>query len=170
MTRSRRRPRPPTGYTLVELMMTASILALVALMAAPLMVQSTRFFLLTRAKVEIQRDARQVMETITKALRQAQSNTLVIDRADANQPFYSRLRFTTINGASHTFFQSGNQLRHTSSAGTKALSTNVRFMSFYFPRSNDMSIISVSLTFEKGTYEGKTKALHVASERVRVMN
>jgi hypothetical protein len=33
-----------------------------------------------------------------------------------------------------------------------------------------MTIVSVSLTLEKAIYEGKTKALHVATERVRVMN
>jgi hypothetical protein len=33
-----------------------------------------------------------------------------------------------------------------------------------------MGIISVSITLEKPIFEGRTKALHMASERVQVMN
>lgn len=33
-----------------------------------------------------------------------------------------------------------------------------------------MTIVSVSITLEKAIFEGKTKALHVATERVRIMD
>lgn len=156
--------------TLVELMMTVGIIAVVALIAAPLMVQTARFYLLTRSKVLIQRDARGVMETITKSLRQARSSTIVLDRFDASQPYYSRLRFTTVNNAAYAYYQQGLSLYQVKDGVTRRLSENMRFVTFYFPKSSDLSIISVSLTFEKSTYQGRSKALHVASERVRVMN
>jgi hypothetical protein len=33
-----------------------------------------------------------------------------------------------------------------------------------------MSILSMSMTLEESIYEGRKKALHVASERIRIMD
>lgn len=153
----------------METVITASILSLLALIIAPLLVHSTRFFLLNRTRVDLQRDARASLSIITRTLRQADSTTLVIDQA-AGQPYYSRISFTDINGTDFVYFQNDTTLSETRGVVTRPLTDNLRFLNFYFPRSYDMTIVSVSLTLEKGIYEGRTKALHVATERVRIMN
>ncbi len=43
-------------------------------------------------------------------------------------------------------------------------------MAFTFPRSDQLSILSVSMTLQENIYQGRTKALHMASEQVQVMN
>lgn len=157
------------GFTIVETIVTASILSLLALIIAPLLVHSTRFFLLNRTRVELQRDARACLGILTRNLREASSSTIVISQA-AGQPYYSQIAFTDINGNSYVYSQNGNILRETRGARITTLSDDLRFLNFYLPRSDDMTIVSVSLTLEKAIFEGRTKALHVATEKVRVMD
>lgn len=157
------------GFTLVETVITASILSLLALIIAPLLVHSTRFFLLNRTRVDLQREARVSLSIMTRNLRQADSTTLTIDQG-TGQPYYSRISFTDINGTDFVYFQNNSTLTELRGGVTRTLSDNLRFLNFYFPRSYDMTIVSVSLTLEKAIYEGRTKALHVATERVRIMN
>jgi len=161
--------KPMGGFTLVETIITASILSLLALVIVPLLVHSTRFFLLNRTRVELQRDARVCLAIMTRSLRQASSATVSISQA-AGQPYYSQISFSDVGGIPYVYSQSGTLLRETRAGVTKTLSDDLRFLNFYFPRSDDMTIVSVSLTLEKAIYEGRTKALHVATERVRIMD
>jgi hypothetical protein len=46
----------------------------------------------------------------------------------------------------------------------------LRYIAFTYARTDDPSILSVSITTEKETYESGTKALQMAIEKVRVMN
>ena len=153
----------------METVITASILSLLALIITPLLVQSTRFFLLNRTRVDLQREARVSLSIMTRNLRQADSTTLTIDQG-TGQPYYSRISFTDINGTDFVYFQNNSTLTELRGGVTRTLSDNLRFLNFYFPRSYDMTIVSVSLTLEKAIYEGRTKALHVATARVRIMN
>lgn len=153
---------------MVELMMATGIIGLIAMMSAPLLIHTQRFFLMNKARVEIQRDARSCMANITRRIRQARSSTVVISQMPG-QPNYSRIAFTDISNRPVMYYQSGSTLYEVSGS-TKTLSQNIRFMTFFFPRTDDMTIVSVSMTFEKRSFEGKTKALHVASERVRIMD
>ena len=158
------------GYTLTEMMIVVAILGILSTVGAQLMVQADRYWLLTSTRADLQKEARPIMYILTRNLRQAQSATIVIDRASSSQPFYTRITFTKIQGTSMTFHQNGNQLIQTVGTSTKILSKNVRYLSFNFPRSDDMTIISVAMTLEKSIYNGKKKALQMASEKVRVMN
>jgi prepilin-type N-terminal cleavage/methylation domain-containing protein len=166
--RSHRYP-PKGGFTLVETIITASILSLLALVIVPLLLHSARFFLLNRTRVELQRDARVCLSIMTRNLRQASSATVSISQA-AGQPYYSQISFTDVGGVPFVYSQSGTLLRETRGGVTKTLSDDLRFLNFYFPRSDDMTIVSVSFTLEKAIFEGRTKALHVATERVRIMD
>ena len=163
------------GVTLIELMITVGIISVVFSIAAPILTQVNRTFIMNRTRVELQQEARSVMYVITRNLRQAQAATITIDRANANQPFYSRITFTkeaATQGVSPTlvFQQEGTYLYQVIGAGRRPLSKNLKYLAFTFPRSDDMGIISVSLTLEKKIYEGRSKALHMASEKVRIMN
>lgn len=158
------------GVTLVELMIVVAILGIVFSITPEIFRRSVQFFLLHRTKIELQRESRSAMSIMSRQLRQAQSSTIVLDRLTNTQPYYSRIRFTTVDGSSVTFVQNGKTLSGNIGPSSIVLSTNLRYFALAFPRSDDMSILSISLTLEKGTYESYTKALHMASEKVRVMN
>lgn len=157
------------GYTLTEMMIVVAILGIMITVIPNLYTQVRRFFFINNARVELQRDARNVMSVITRRIRQARSSTVVIDRATSAQPYYSRVSFTDIEGRNVTFYQNNKKLFAVDGA-TNTLTTNVRHFAIALPRSDDMGIISVSFTLEKSIYQGRTKALHMASERVRIMN
>lgn len=156
--------------TLVELMMVVAIIGILALVGPPIIRNIGRFFILSNARSEIQAEARSAVSVMTRTLREAQSATIRIDRA-TGQPYYSRITFTKIQGSAMSFYQSGTNLVQLSSGTVRTtLSKNLKYLAFTFPRSDDMTIVSVSMTLEKAIYEGQTKALHMASEKVQVMN
>lgn len=160
------------GYTLVEVMMAVVILGIIASVGAGIMLQVNRYFILTRTRLDLQRQARAALYVMTREIRQAQSATIVIDRASTSQPFYSRITFTKIQGTQVSFVQVGNKLEQITGggAGEVTLSTNLQYLAFTFPRTDDMSILSVAVTLQENIYQGQTKALHMASENVQVMN
>jgi prepilin-type N-terminal cleavage/methylation domain-containing protein len=164
------------GVTLMELMMVVAIISILFAVGAPMMKQANRQFIMVRSKKELQQEARSIMYILTRALRQAQGDTITITLAAANQPFYSKIQFTTEQSSStavsntYVFQQEGTVLYQIIGGKKRPLTQNLYYLAFTFPRSDDMSIISVSLTLQKGIYEGRTKALHMASEKVRIMN
>jgi len=164
------------GVTLMELMLVIGIISALFMVSAPIMQQANRQFIMVRSKTELQQEARSIMYIITRALRQARQDSIIISRADSNQPFYSKIQFTTEQTAtayvSNTmvFQQEGTVLYQVFGAGKRVLTRNLYYMAFTFPRSDDMSLVSVSMTFQKNIYEGRTKTLHMASEKVQIMN
>ncbi len=157
------------GFTFTEVLITVAILGVLAMSAPTLLTQVNRLFILGRAKLELQQEARAAMYIITRELRQAQSDTMIIDQV-TGQPYYSRLRFTKAQGDSITLYQSGKSLIHQDGVQYSTMTQNVAYLSFTFPRSDDMTIVSVAITLQKQIYGGAIKALHMASEKVRVMN
>lgn len=158
------------GVTLTEMMVVVAIMSVVFVIAAPMFLQVNRTFIMNRTRVEMQQEARAVMYVITRTLRQARASTVTINRAAVDQPFYSRISFTKQQGETLIFQQEGVNLYQVIGTGKRALSKNLRYLAFTFTRSDEMGIISVSFTLEKNIFEGRKKALHMASEKVRIMN
>jgi prepilin-type N-terminal cleavage/methylation domain-containing protein len=157
-----------SGFTLMESLMVAAIIGVVVLIGPKVMVNLVRFYNLHTAKIEIQRDARVALDLINRLLRQGKSYTVVIDQA-TNQPPYSRISFETVSGEDVTFYQKGTEL-FIVNPSTVAISKNLRYIAFTYPRSDDPTIVSVAITMEKATYQGGKKALELSIEKVRVMN
>lgn len=157
------------GYSLTEMMLAVAIIGILATVGARVMLQVNRFFIMTNTRTDLQREARDLMAVINRNLRQARAESITID-AVPGQPFYSRLTFTKVQGTTMTFYLNGTSLTQVTGAKNRVLTKNVKHLAFTFPRSDDLSIVSVSVTLEKGIYQGRTKALHMASEKVRVMN
>jgi prepilin-type N-terminal cleavage/methylation domain-containing protein len=158
------------GYTLIEVMLVVAILGIMSTVGARLLLQANRFFILTKTRGDLQKEARAIMYVITRELRQAQSATIILDRQSAAQPFYSRITFTKVSGTTMSFRQNGTQLQQVVGNQTMTLSKNLSYLAFTFPRSDDMTIVSVSMTLQEAIYQGQKKALHMAAEKVRVMN
>lgn len=163
--RARRR-----GVTLIEMMIVVGIVSALFMVAAPILNQANKQFIMTRTKLELQQEARGVMYVVTRSMRQAQRDSITITRANANQPFFSKITYTTETGRAMAFQQEGKILYQLISGNKRVLSRNLNYLAFTFPRSDEMGIISVSVTLRKNIYEGRSKALHMASEKVRVMN
>ncbi len=156
------------GYTLVEVMLVVAILGIIASVGANMLLQVNRYFILSQARLDVQKEARAAMYVMTRELRQAQSNTIIIDQAPS-QPYYSRITFE-VNTTTMTFEQQGNELIQSVKGGQIVLSKNLEYLAFTFPRSDDITILSVSVTLKKEIYQGRSKAIHMASEQVQVMN
>ncbi len=160
------------GYTLIELMMAVAIIGIMFSVAPAMLLQGTRFFRQNSARIEIQREARDSMDLISRSLRQAKADTVVVDQLSGEPP-YSRITFSRPDSGDGTdtvsFYRKGKSLFMTR-GGTKEISRDIRYLGFTYPSTGDKSIISISLTMEIGTYENRTKALQLSVERVRLMN
>lgn len=162
--------RGNAGYTLIEVMLVVAIIGLVASIGAGVLIQINKAFILSKARIEIQEQARGAMYIITRELHEAKVATIVIDRSSATQPFYSRITFTKIQGQQVRFNQVGNSLHIIKGNNDSIITRDLAYLAFTFPRSDDMSIVSVSMTLEKRIYQGQIKTLHMASEQIQVMN
>ena len=161
--------RGRAGYSLTEMLMAVAIIGILASVGARMMLQVNRYFIMTNTRTDLQREARDLMSVINRNLRQARADSIRIDTVPG-QPFYSRLTFTKIQGTTMTFYLSGTNLIQVVGSKNRTLTKNIKHLAFTLPRSDDLSIVSVSVTLEKAIYQGRTKALHMASEKVRVMN
>jgi prepilin-type N-terminal cleavage/methylation domain-containing protein len=157
------------GYTLTEMMMTVAIIGILASIAPPMLIQTQRFFRLSQTRIALQQEARPVMENINRALRQASAQTIVIDQV-SGQPYYSRIQFYEVGATTITYYQSGTNLIELRGKNKSTLATDVVYLSFNFPRSDNMGLVSVAVTLQQTTYQGQIKALHMASQKVQVMN
>lgn len=168
--------RTRRGFSLVEMLMVVAILGILSMVGPQLMVQLQNFYLQTRARGDIQRDARTSIENINRFLRQAQYRTIIIDSLSGQGP-YSRIRFTTVSGATTTisganvdFHQNGTQLVELVNGKQTILSNNLVYLAFTFPRSDYPRLVSVSLTMGEATYKGQTLDLELTVQKVRIMN
>lgn len=158
------------GYTLTEMMMAVGIIGILFGVGAPILNQATKNFIMSNTRMELQTEARGIMYLITRNLRQAQNSTITISRYSNSQPYYSKITFTKQDGKQYSFYQKDKELIMQYGAMNRVLSKNLRYLVFTFPESSDMGIISISMTLQKNIYEGQKKALHMASEKLRVMN
>ena len=168
-----RKRKARAGYTLMELIIAVAIMGIVLLGAPELFTRIFQFIRLSIATAEIQKSARSALSNMNRDIRQARASSVTVDQI-SGQPPYSRITFTKMrDGGSDvlSYFQRGNRLYlSVNGAEGKLAADTLRQVYFSYPRSDDSSIISVSITFEKETYEGGSKALQMAVEKVRIMN
>jgi hypothetical protein len=121
------------------------------------------------ARVEIPRDLRTATALITRRLRQARASTVVISNG-TGQPPYSRIAFTQVQGTAVTYAQVNKSLFETVNGKTLKVLDNVQQVVFAFPMSDNIHLVSIGLTLQKQTYQGRAKALQMSVEKVEIMN
>ena len=142
------------GYTLPELMMVVAIIGILATVGPTMLIQMQNFFLMTGARYEIQRDARTTLDTVNRYMRQAVATTVVMDTPAGQGPF-SRIRFRHVDGRYIEFRQQGSKLIQVIDNATSTVSSNLIYIAFTYPRTDDPSIVSVSITMGKNIQLGK---------------
>jgi prepilin-type N-terminal cleavage/methylation domain-containing protein len=165
------------GYTLIEVIIVVALIGLLSLVAPRLFLEVTRYLRMSNAQYEIQRDSKDALLVINRALRQAKASTIVISykAGPPDQPPYSWITFDKYvsDTAVRTiqFYQQGQVLYMVDQGNApRPICKNLRYIAFTYPRTDDPYILSVSLTVEKATYQGQAKALQLAVEKVRIMN
>ncbi len=161
--------RARRGFTLTELIMTVAILGILGGLGATLMTQMLNFWGQTTARNAIQRDVRAGLDMINRFVRQGRSSTFVIDRAPG-QPPASRISFTSVQGEPVSFYQEGNKLYMTISGRVTLLSENLAYIAFTYPRTDDVTLISVAITAQALSFRGGKKVLQLSVQKVRIMN
>lgn len=161
--------RDRRGYSLTEMMMVVAIIGILATVGPTMMTQMQNFFLMTSARYEIQRDARTTLDTVNRYLRQAVASTVVMDTPAGQGPF-SRIRFRHVDGRYMEFRQSGKNLIQVIDNAQSMVSTNLVYIAFTYPHTDDPSIISVSITMGKSIQLGRRKVLELTIQKIRVMN
>jgi len=157
------------GYTLTEMMMVVAIIGILATVAPRMMIQMQNFFMMTSARYEIQRDARTTLDTVNRYMRQAVARTVVMDTPAGQGPF-SRIRFRHVDGRYMEFRQSGSNLIQVIGTAQSVVSSNLIYIAFTYPHTDDTSIISVSITMGKSVQLGRRKVLELTIQKIRVMN
>lgn len=175
------------GVTLPELMVTILISSIIGIVFTQMQRYIVRFTLISKAKQETVQESRTALLVMQKMIQQGSAATFIIDQSTSMvggqmswQPPYSRIYFqaTNMNGTTREFrfYQIGRYLYmdykslEETSWKQKILTKNVRFMSFFYPVSDDNQLISISLTISKKTAEGKETFLQMALQKVRIMN
>lgn len=167
----REKRRNIKGFTMVEMLIGIGILGIIFSMAPRVLLDTYRFFRVNVARAEVQRDSRSALDLMNRQLRQGYASTVTVSRYNSSQPYYSKVVFNTISTSSVTFWQEGHKLKmQTGSGSARTIAENLRYVAFLFGQSDNDNIMSVSVAFEKAVYGGKSKALQMGVEKVRVMN
>jgi len=157
------------GYTLTEMMMVVAIIGILATVGPTMLIQMQNFFLMTSARYEIQRDARTTLDTVNRYMRQAVATTVVMDTPAGQGPF-SRIRFRHVDGRYMEFRQEGSKLIQVIDSAQSVVSSNLIYIAFTYPHTDDVSIVSVSITMGKSIQLGRRKVLELTIQKIRVMN
>ena len=164
-----RKLRARAGYSLTEVMLVVAILGIMATVGPTMMIQMQNFFMMTSARYEIQRDARTTLDTVNRYLRQAVATTVIMDTPTGQGPF-SRIRFQHVDGRYMEFRQSGSKLIQVIGTAESVVSSNLIYIAFTYPHTDDISILSVSITMGKAVQLGRRKVLELTIQKIRVMN
>jgi prepilin-type N-terminal cleavage/methylation domain-containing protein len=159
------------GMTLVEMMMTVAIIGVVSAVLSTMLLQGVRMFRLNSAQGEVQRDARRILDLIGRNLRQADAYSVYIDRNSLSDPPFSLISFTHINGDDIEYYQDGTNFMQTINGGNAVkFGENIRNLFFITVEGGDDTVVSIGLCVESESYEGRTRALKLSIEKVRIMN
>lgn len=158
------------GYTLIELLVTSAIVAFIVSLGASLFMKIDTFFRVSVAKIETQRDLRNLMDLMTREIRQAKSTSVVLSRYDSAQPPYSKITFQNSSGDTVSFWQREKIFSMSRNGQTSVLSKNVRSLMFSYPSTDNPELIMILYSTEKSAGAKGNYALQMGGETVRLLN
>jgi prepilin-type N-terminal cleavage/methylation domain-containing protein len=158
------------GYTLVELLVVSAIVAFIISLGSTLFMRVSTFFRISIAKMETQRDVRNLMDLVCREIRQARSSQVTLSRENASQPPYSKISFQKLQGDTVLFWQEGRTLRMSKNGVSTVLSKKLRSLLFSYPSTGDAALLTVLLSVEKTGGNFETYALQMGGETIRLLN
>ena len=148
------------GYTLVEALISISLLSFVLLGVYGVLTTGNAVTANDNALLEMQQQARNGMDRIVREVRESSSQTIVT--VDANS---DRITFTTPNEAGIQYYRSGTALVREYPAGTvKNVAGNIAYLKFTLAA----TLLKVSIRADKVIYS-KTVSFPL-TENVRLRN
>jgi uncharacterized protein (TIGR02599 family) len=168
LTRNNNLPGCTKGLTVIELLITLSLISIAFIVMARFITLSSNAYRGEAARMETQRDIRAILDLLVRNIHQAQTKTVVIDQLN-QQPPHSRIRFTDVRGRSCVVYQQGNKLRFVMGNNETVLTHLLRCIMFYTPESFDYSVVSVSLSIETSAPNNR-KTISLTAEKIRIMN
>jgi prepilin-type N-terminal cleavage/methylation domain-containing protein len=166
--------RKNKAMTIVELMMAIAVMGVIMGMGSAVLMQGFKMWRQNLVQVEVQRDTRNVMSVIERNVRQAEDTSIAISRNSSSDPYFSKITFEKNRGtftATTSIYQTGTDIYMTEdNKGNFHLGRNARSLNFVSVESGDASIISIGLCLEKSSFGGRSRASHLAIQKVRVMN
>lgn len=160
--------RRRAGYTLLELMMVVAIIGGIFMVGPRIFTATFQFFSQSVARTDIQRELRSTLIIMNRTIRQASAASISVSQ-DSGQPPYSKITFTTIDGRSVTYKQSGRSLLQIVGTSSTILTQNLQYLVFSYPQTDINTVLSISITLQKNTYSGRQAALQMAITKVRIM-
>jgi len=165
--------RDDCGMTLIELMISTALIAILVAGFGLLLTGGWRMWFVQDARVEIERSAGAINETIMSMISQAQASSVVLSRYNSVQPPYSKvdvIRETGTGTENISFYQVGKYL-YLERNGTKTIiNRHIRRLSFTYPRTDDDSGLEIAVCLQKPTYEGQVDTFYLSIQKVRLRN
>lgn len=163
------------GFTLIELMIAIALLGIGLAFITNMFLNGWRLWKRSYDELLLQRDTRDTMALMTRALREGKPGSIAIDSIGGN-PLYSRIVFQDGRGQSWLFRQNGSVAEYvlTTAQGvssTNFLMRNVTVLNFTFPNYRDFTLVDVSLVASKKPYsDARQPILIELVERVMLRN
>ena len=158
------------GYTLVELLVVSAIVAIILSLGSTLFIRMDTFFRISIAKIETQRDARNLINLLSQDIRQARSSLITLSRENASQPPYSKITFQNTAGDTIIFWQEGRILNMKKNGTTTGLAKNLRSLFFTYPETDNPTLITILLSVDKRADNQRTFAMQMGGETIRLLN
>lgn len=159
-----------SGYTLVELLVVSAIVAFILSLGSTLFIRMDTFFRISIAKIETQRDARNLIHLLSQDIRQARTSLITLSRKNASQPPYSKITFQNTAGDTVAFWQEGRLLMMSKKNVKTVLAKNLRSLFFTYPETDNPILITVLLSVEKKSDQQRTFAMQMGGETIRLLN
>ncbi len=169
--------RRPSGFTLVETMVAIAIVGVLFLIGPTFLHQVTGFYQTQSTKITLQRDGRDLADLLLRFLRDAKASSVTIDQINTpQQPPFSRITFTTIQGTTMQYYQQGSSIIQTSQpqgsavVNTSTLSQKLYTLTFTYPRADDPSLLSVSITLAGTISATNSQLFEINVHKIHLMN
>ncbi|MFC2061797.1 type II secretion system protein J [Elusimicrobiota bacterium] len=161
------------GMTLIEVMITLAIMAVISSSMWLIFMQGFRSWSLNSAQAEVQRDARRLLDLMGRNLRQAEADTITISQDSVDDPPFSKITFIGLRQgttAQMSYYQSGREFIMEVDGTDTKFGENIRNLNFMTVESGDDEMLSMGVCVEKATYEGRSRIAKLTVRKVRVMN
>jgi len=162
------------GLTLIEMVITMAIMGIISIVLSRMYSQGFKVWRHNKARIDVQRDARTMLDLINRKLRQAEAGTITITRDSDDDPPCSKITFTCVQQSTTTqisYYQSGLKIyRSINSGAGQQFGENVRVLSFATMESGDNASVNIGLCLEEKTYADRTRTSKLSVQIVRIMN